>query len=526
MPNYKILFNVLAQFSGKIGTVLASFIVVKIISSFGKDFYGNYVTAYEFLAFFGILADSGLFAVAVRDLTHSEKNVGANPCGCPSTKNSPVSPLSATRAEAGSVQRGDILNNSHHPTDILGNILAIRLLFIFIAIILACTIAQLVPTYAEIVKIGIYITSISMGLSIIAGTLSSVLQAKMKIQYFSGSLVIGKIILAALVFYISQHLGIFGITPEQLFLNFLWAGVFSNIVFCALVTYFVQKEISIKLKFDKSYWQRTLKKSLPYGMALVLQTLYLRADLVLISLLLSAEAVGVYGVSARILESFLVLGVFFGQALLPKLSEGEKSKNKTEQTLVWALEKLLIIAIPVIIGVFLFAPQIITILSSENYLSTLENIGSENILRLLIPTIFFAFFNQVFTFTLVTKEKQKYLLLVNFIALMLNVSLNIYFLPIYGIISAAISTIFCEIIVWVLLFSKILKYFTLKFNYQNLLIIFFINLITFLPIILINAITFAPNASLSILQNNLLFALIWTLPVYLLSFYKFRKRFL
>ncbi len=511
MPNYKILFNVLAQFSGKIGTVLASFIVVKIISSFGKDFYGNYVTAYEFLAFFGILADSGLFAVAVRDLTHSEKKSQNTTCchsregGNPGQKNSKIS--------------------NHHPSEILGNILAIRLLFIFIAIILACVIAQLVPTYAEIVKIGIYITSISMGLSIIAGTLSSVLQARMKIQYFSSSLVIGKIILAGLVFYISQNLGIFGVTPEQLFLNFLWAGVFSNVIFCSLVAYFVQKEISIKLKFDKSYWQKTLKKSLPYGLALVLQTLYLRADLVLISILLSAEAVGVYGVSARILESFLVLGVFFGQALLPKLSEAEKDTKKTEETITWALEKLLIISIPAIIGVILFAPQIITILSSTEYLSTPESIGSEKILLLLIPTIFFAFFNQVFTFTLVTKEKQIFLLIVNAIALIINISLNIYFLPIYGIIAAAISTIFCEIIVWTLLLSKILKYFSLKFNYKNLAIIFFINLITFLPIIIFNTITFTPSAEPTPLIY-LLYALIWSLPIYFLSFYKFRKRFI
>ncbi len=67
--NKKVLGNVFAQFFGKVLTVAAAFFVVKVVSGFGREFYGEYVTAYEFLAFFGILADMGLFAIAVRDMS-------------------------------------------------------------------------------------------------------------------------------------------------------------------------------------------------------------------------------------------------------------------------------------------------------------------------------------------------------------------------------------------------------------------------------------------------------------------------
>ena len=421
----KVLTNTLAQFLGKICTVIASFFVVKIISGYGTDFYGNYVTTYEFLAFFGIIADAGLFAIAVREMSKTPEK----------TKY------------------------------ILGNILAMRLFLILGATVLAGLLAQLVPSYAPIVKIGIWITGISMGLTIIAGTLSSVLQARMKIQYFSTSLVIGKIVLAGLIFYISQ---LVWATPDHLFLTFLGAGVISNIIFTFLVYYFTQKEISIKLNFDFDWWKKTFKVSLPYGIALILQTLYLRIDLILISIILGSSAIGVYGLSARVMESFLILGVFFGQAILPKIAAEESDSKKSSSTLAWGMENLLIFALPLLIGVYAFAPKIVTLLSSAEFVSTDSFFGADSALYILAPTLAFAFFNQLFSFSLVAKNQQNYLLKINAIALSLNVILNLVFLKTYGIIAAAISTTLCELLILILLFYKINQQFQLKVSLKNI----------------------------------------------------------
>ena len=143
--NRNVITNTLSQFGGKIGTVIASFLVVKIVSGYGTQFYGDYVTAYEFLAFFGVFADAGLFAIAVRDISRK----------------------------------------AHKPDFVLGNILAMRLGLVALAVLVAGLMAQLIPTYSDAVKIGIWITGISMGLTIVAGSLSAILQARMKIHLFS-----------------------------------------------------------------------------------------------------------------------------------------------------------------------------------------------------------------------------------------------------------------------------------------------------------------------------------------------------
>ncbi len=428
-------------------TVFMAFFVVKIVSGFGTTFYGEYVTTYEFLAFFGIIADMGLFAIAVREMTTKKQN-------------------------------------SNDPVFILGNILAMRLILIFSITLIAGIIAQFIPSYTDLVKQGIWITGLSMALTIVAGTLSSVLQARMKIQYFSGSLVIGKTLLAIMIFLLAQYGRQAETSLVDLFFMFLWAGVISNVVFMGLVFYFVRKEIKITLQFDHEYWKKTLKTSLPYGMALVLQTLYLRSDLVLISILLGAEAIGVYGIAARVMESFLILGVFFGQSMLPKLSAEDQEAEKSSRTLYWGMEILLLCSLPIITGVYFFATDIVLLLSTPDFVTHEDFFGADSALMVLIPTVLFAYFNQLFSFSLVSKQKQHLLLGINALGLLTNLGLNLYFLPQYGIMAAAVSTVVCELLVFVLLLFMVGKYFSFRLDITKFLMIFFLNIGIFLLILL------------------------------------------
>ena len=476
--NLKVLSNAFAQFFGKVLTVMAAFFVVKIVSGYGPEFYGNYVTAYEFLAFFGIIADMGLFAIAVRDIS---------------------------KYEGGEKQQGASTEK------ILGNLLSLRLILIAVVTIIAGLVAQLIGAYPEMVRWGIWITGISMALTIVAGTLSAILQARMKIAYFSGSLVFGKILLAIMIFIIAQTSGWFGEGMEALFFQFLAAGVISNTIFCGLVYYFASREIPIRLAWDTGYIKKTLKESVPYGAALVLQTLYLRVDLILISIILGAQAIGIYGVAARVMESFLILGVFFGQSLLPKLSAEEGSGAKASRTLSWALEILLICSLPILLGMYFFASDVVALLSSAEFLSSEGFFGADKALLILVPTVLFAFFNQAFSFALVSKQKQFYLLGINAAGLALNVGLNLYFLPIYGLISAAISTVVCELLVFVLLVHLVRQHFIFDFRMGNVIGTILVNIGLFLFI------------ALTPLKDNLILSLALCSLIYIFFLYTRRK---
>jgi len=429
----KVLSNALSQFGGKAITTIASLVIVKILTGFGKEFYGNYLTAYEFLAFFGILADAGLFAIAVREISKSTQEKAQK---------------------------------------IFGNIFSMRLILIVFVTLLAGIVAQYVGQYDPEVKMGIWITGLSMALTILAGTMSSVLQARMKIHWFTLGLVAGKVFLAIAIWYLTQ------LSSEgsiENFYRFLWLGVASNIIFVSIVWWFARKEIKLQLRFEWETWKKILKESLPFGLALILQTLYLRLDVLLISILLGKASVGTYGVATRLLEGFFILSVFFGHAILPKISSEESDNKKSNQTFTWGAAMLLIVAGPILIAIPHFAQEIILLLSSPEFLSTTTSIGSDTILNALIITIFFGFFNQFFIFSLVAKGRQNYLLKVNAFALILNAILNLIFLPLYGMIAAAISTIICAVLVFVLLAKEIRRFFTFSWD-QSL----------FVPIVIAN----------------------------------------
>lgn len=467
----KVLGNAFSQFGGKVLTTLASLVIVKIITSFGKEFYGNYLTAYEFLAFFGILADAGLFAIAVREISKSTAKKSA---------------------------------------EIFGNIFSMRLILVVCVTLLAGISAQFVDAYAPHVKLGIWITGISMALTIIAGTMSSVLQARMKIHWFTLGLVLGKVFLALAIWQLSQ---ISDESSVQNFFRFLWAGVIGNAIFATTVWWFARKEISLLPRFNWSFCKKILKESLPFGLALILQTLYLRLDVVLISIMLGNTSVGTYGVATRLLEGFFILSVFFGYAILPKISAEEKSAEKSNQTLSWGMAVLLAVAGPILVALPHFTENVILLLSSEEFLSTADTIGSDTVLQALIVTVFFGFFNQLFTVSLVAKNRQKYLLKVNAAALALNGILNFTFLPKFGIIAAAISTIFCAILVFVLLAKEIRRFFALQFQPKLIL-----------PILLANA-AIAVEIYATPIGDNFAAALVVCAATYLGILFCFRKRY-
>ena len=402
MISYRaIAQNTLAQFAAKVGSALLALWVMKLVTGFGPSFYGDYVTAYEFLAFFGVLADAGLYALVVRDMARRPAKTAAY----------------------------------------LGNLLSLRLLLILGFTALAGFLAQLIPTYPERVQIGIWLTGLSMALTIVAGTLSSVLQARLRIYLFSASLLFSKALLALLVTFLAWRYHF----SAEIFFWFLGAGVLSNVALLGITWVVVRREVPIAVRWEPAYIQELLTKALPYGLALVLQTLYLRVDTILISLLLGSAAVGIYGVSGRLMENLLVLGVLFSQTLLPKLAQ--ESEKNNDKSLAWSIEKVWLFGTPIVLGGWFLAGPLITFISSAEFLGQGKSIGSNQLLLVLLPTLLLAYMNQLFSVRLLNQSRQKFLLAVNALALGLNAGLNLWLLPIYGLMAAAWTTLGSEVIV-------------------------------------------------------------------------------
>ena len=445
----KILSNTLWQVIGRAVTALFGIISIKILTGYlPSEIYGQYTTLYEFIGFFAIAADFGLYTIGVREMAKNQK-----------------------------------------PThEILGNILSLRILLILIFLSVACLSVFIIPQYQNsFVEKGIMLVALTTGLTLLSGTLQSILQFKLKMFYANLSLIFSRIVNISYIAYT-----VFFLHPSKLeegFTHLLYAGVLAGISLLILTFYFVQKETSIKPIFEKAYIKEIVQKSLPYGASLILSTIYFKIDIILLGFIKGYHQVGIYSVPLKLMEILSVIPTFFMNSSLGSFTQKfQQSKEAFSASIIRAWKFMVLLATPILIGGTILAFPLTFAISSPQFLSGyhctnniqivfqseiaakkscettpvkneftwgnsgLQNsytyfYGSDIALKLILVGMFFSYLNTLFSFSLVASDQQSKLLVINFIGVLFNTTTNLIFIPVYGFIGAAITTALSEIII-------------------------------------------------------------------------------
>lgn len=417
----KILSNTAAQVAGKLIVAILGLAVVKISTNYlSVEGYGQYIAIYEFLAFFGIAADLGLFTIAVKEMSENEDQT----------------------------------------EKIIGNILSLRTILVTLTMLAAVVTVFSIDRYADTkVPLGVAIASITVFFTILDGTISSVLQAKLKMHLASFTTIIGKVISVGFMVYVV----FFGFPQDSDtgFYMLIAAGVIGNFIMLLMSNYFVTKITPLKYRFDLSLWRDVLKKSLPYGLALILNTIYFRIDSLLIFTIRGSEEVGIYGVAMKMLEYFAIVPLYFMNSVLPVLTKAIKEKSdKYKKVIHYAFDFLSALSIPMVVGGVILAYPIIFIVSKDDFLSRLSEgfYGSDIAFQILIFALLFQFLNVLFAFILIAVNKQMKLLYINGVGAIFNVIANLLVIPVYGFIGAATTSVISEFIILVGTFVLAKKY--------------------------------------------------------------------
>ena len=406
----KVLGNTAAQVIGKAVTAVISIIIVKLLAMYlGTAGFGMYTTVYEFLAFFGIAADFGIFQIAVREM-------------------------------------------SRHPErreQIFSNVLSLRILLTGISMAAAASAVWLIPSYAgTAIPMGVAIATLTTYFTLIHGTLSSVLQADLRIQWAVVAQVIGKF--AALGYMAWMVLYAFPNDPAVGFNHLLIAGIVGNGLMLVLTYFFTRRLIPVRLAWDWEYLRSIILKALPYGTAIILATIYFRIDVILLSIMKGPEEVGVYGVAMRILENLQMIPVFFMNAALPVITRLlADNRTKLRKLLQYSFDFLLMLALPMIAGGFVLAFPFIAIVASPDFLSDISSgfYGSDIALRVLLFAMGLAFLGNLFNYTLLAGNQQLKVLYISAAAAVFNIIANILVIPEWGFRGAAATSVASEMIV-------------------------------------------------------------------------------
>ena len=481
---------------GRIVSALLAIVAVKIITSYiGVAGYGMYTTVYEFVGLFAIVGDMGLYTIAVREMSAKEfvedKNVNSK-----SEKINSKQIQNSKFKIQNKTGESSYLSLNNHIQKIYSNILTMRAVLTTIVMLLVGVGGMFIPAYADTpIVFGIWICAVAVWLNLFQSIITSILQHHLKMHLATIALIAGKILSVAIIIFAAvfinhQTLGFYimvaaGIVGHGLMLVFAW--------------FYASRFIKVKFAFDKEYCLQLIKKAWPYGLALILSTIYFKIDVTLLSLMRSQEEVGFYGVPLRMVEVLIVLPLFFMNSVIGTMTKavdgakckvrsgklkveslkssvtlsvskcagdfGEDNGSKSIQKIFsLSLQFLLTAALPIFIFVYFFGREIIGLISSESFLSTAESYGSDSVLILLVIALCLSFFSTLCSFTMVAFNQQKRVLWVNAGGALFNLFTNLYFIPLYGFMGAAMTSIASEILILILAMYFLLK--TFRFSFQ------------------------------------------------------------
>lgn len=265
----------------------------------------------------------------------------------------------------------------------------------------------------------IQIISVGIPVAFLLTILGSYYRGKEKIGILSATMVVDPLIkLLFAVGLVILGFGLLGATFS------LWVGSLFAMLLLTPILWKKAKTLKFSLNLNKSFFL-ILSTS-------ILMMLFLYLDLFFVKYYLGSEEAGYYNVAAMTSKVlyYAVGGIVL--VFLPKCSKLNHEKDKKE--IKSLLIKSILILIPFFIIFLIFPNLIITILYSAKYLPAIAPFQI-----LTFGMLFFSIF-QIFLNLMWSQNKEKFLLVLSFVTLLIDAFLLNYLVPIRGIEGAAIAT--------------------------------------------------------------------------------------
>lgn len=179
------------------------------------------------------------------------------------------------------------------------------------------------------------------------------------------------------------------------------------------------------------------KESWPFAFATLFHLIYFQSDIILLKYLKGDQDAGYYSISFMILAAILIFpSVVYQKVLMPRLHRWAHSEHKKFYS-VYKIGNITMAVVGIIcmLITWLLSPFFIPLFFGEKYDSSIELL---NITAISIPLLYIA---SSVGAVLATKENMRIKVKVMFVVAVINISLNVIFIPVYGATGAAITTV-------------------------------------------------------------------------------------
>lgn len=401
----RVFYNAGAQILGKVFTAGTTLIVTLLVGrSLGPAGFGDFTKIFVFVGYFYTFADFGLNSIFVAK------------------------------------------SNLKDEKTLFRVLVSLRLVMALVFVGLALLVGFFLPYnaaentgFGPLVKIGIAMASVTILTQGLYTTANAFFQKKLRYDLSTIAAVSGAITILLAAFLISFKGG----SVIQFAQAYVVGGIVT--VFAAYLILYRKWRIFVIPKIDRSAFLNYLSKSWPVGLALILNLLYFRVDVLILAWVRPPEDVGIYGLSYQFFEASLAVPIFFVNAIYPYLAGVYKQNiNKFYKNFKFWVSVLL--AISVALSVFLILVSLLIPL-----LYDLRFAPSRVPLVILASGIPFFFISALLWHVLIIFDRQKNLVLVYGAGFVFNLAANLIFIPKFGYIAAAVTTVVSEAFILLLL---------------------------------------------------------------------------
>ncbi len=228
-------------------------------------------------------------------------------------------------------------------------------------------------------------------------------------------------------------------TPDD-YVAYAFMGVFSSVGSNACNIFYSRKFVDF---FDKTKIEikRHLKPIFTFFGMSVASKMHTAIDSVMLGFMLTDSAVGYYSAANKIKGLIVGLITAILATLLPRSSYylGQNKSDEYKKIVSKSLNFALFFSLPASVGIMLVAKPLILIFSGEDFLAALPS------MLIMSPVIvFIAIASFTDNMVLIPQRMEKVSLHSQIIGCTLNVALNLFLIPLWGVFGAAFSTFAVE----------------------------------------------------------------------------------
>lgn len=230
----------------------------------------------------------------------------------------------------------------------------------------------------------------------------------------------------------------------------------------------LKKYVSVSyLDFKRLNLTRHIKPTLKLFILTLVISLYVQLDTIMLGFMKSEEAVGFYTGASKITKVTLGLVTALGTVVLPRLSNFANTHQQTQFTALSkkALGLTVAMVLPMSVGIFILSDLIILLFCGSNFAPSILP------LQILSPLITIIGLSAIVGVQILySLGKENVMITATLIGAAINITMNIFFIPLFAQNGASISTLvaeFCVLFTMIILGRKYIPFQLYDKKYMN-----------------------------------------------------------